>query len=269
MGNIPQLQNNYLNYGDIVAKGAAIKGQEARNALMQQQAQDYPEDRSFLREQRERARTQWKQEDKDRFLKLSDEERDRAIKIVDTAAHWLNATKSVAEYAEMRPVAMQKLGISEEQYPDPANFTKADGTPDEQAYAEWKDMKVRQASDWKEEVYNLPPNTKRMKGGKEIARGVDTTKDKGEFGGLTANQWLLKLDRDRKFKHLTDKDKAAILKDGISAYNKLYLDPMRGGLAEGAPDQEKYLREYVRLRTGKEGEPKKEAPKDDPLGIRK
>jgi len=181
---------------------------------------------------------------------LSDEERDRAIKKVDTLAHWLKAARTVGEYAEMRPIAIQTFGVDETQYPDPSTFTRADGTPDEESYTKWNDSKVRQASDWKEEAYNLPANTKRMKGGKEIARGVDTTK--GKFGGLTANEWILKLDRDRKFKHLTDKDKAAVLKDGITQYNKTYLDPMEGGLTKDAPDQEEYLKEYVKLRTGEE-----------------
>ena len=196
---VPELRPQFPNLGNVLAKGAAIKGQEARTGLMQSQnvlAQkrigDYDEDRKWLQKEQKRTETKWKQEDKDRFLKLSDEERDRAIKIVDTAANWLNGTETVGQYAEMRPIAIEKLGIDEKQYPDPSVFMKADGTPDNESYTEWKNSKVKQASNWKKQAdFTLTETSARFKaeGGKPIAKGAKWGKE-GELGGLTDGQAL-------------------------------------------------------------------------------
>lgn len=52
MNGVPALRPQYPNYGNVLAQGAAIEGQEARNVLNQMQIQDYPEERNWLKKQR-------------------------------------------------------------------------------------------------------------------------------------------------------------------------------------------------------------------------
>lgn len=162
---VPQLQQNYPDYSNVLAKGAAIKGQEAQNVLTQMKIQDYPEDRNWLKKQREREledrTTAEKRTVEDRKIAAAKEAREikEHLSEMDTAAikkgkdrieqtmKWFATVENVSDYARFRQGMIEKGGVPPERFEDPANFIKADGTPDEEAFDKYRDRMLMTAKD--------------------------------------------------------------------------------------------------------------------------
>ena len=173
MANIPQLNPQYPDYGNALAKGAYIKGAENRNALTEMQMKDYPEERNYLRKQRG-----WAEEDRatsleDRKLQLQDRLRRMTRedvlwedKILKTGLAGLAQVNSVSDYAAYykwatAPNEQKGLGLNPELLDDPSNFIRADGMADEQAFDQYRISKLQTGAEVLKEYepYTLPANS--------------------------------------------------------------------------------------------------------------
>jgi len=154
MNGVPQLRPQFPDYGNVLARGAAIKGAESRNILTQMQMQDYPEERNWLRKQRgfveedrALAAEKLKRDLKDRLKRMNREDIEWERKGIKDGADALAQVNSVADYTAFYPYAIAPDGLSlnPELLEDPSAFIRADGTPDEEAFKQYRISKVRDA----------------------------------------------------------------------------------------------------------------------------
>jgi len=167
MNGVPALKPQFPDYGNVLRTGAAIKGAESRNALTQMQIQDYPEERNWLKKQRgfiEEDRGLAAEDRKralsDRLRRMKREDIEWERKSLETATSGLAKVDSVNDYAAFYPFATSPdgLGINPQLLEDPSSFIRADGTPDEKLFDQYRISKVREGKDViKEyEAFNLP-----------------------------------------------------------------------------------------------------------------
>ena len=165
MNGVPALRPQFPSYGNVLARGTAIKGQEARNVLMQQQIQDYPEERNWLKEQRGMARQKmvWAEEDRagakkkrleDYKLQLKqmkgvdlDNERKMTEIISDQFAKVTDIQDYIPFVKYMTTEGGFKWPVDPKMFRDHSDFINPDGTPNEQAFDEYRDSFVMEAKD--------------------------------------------------------------------------------------------------------------------------
>ena len=165
MNGVPALRPQFPDYGNVLARGAAIKGAESRNVLTQMQIQDYPEDRNWLRKQRgfeEKDRVLAAQKAKaDRVVATAKEKREtekhlsdmdaaainKEIKVTEQVMKWLATVENVSDYALFREGMIKKGGVPPGTFMDPTNFIRADGTPDEEAFDQYRDSILMSGKD--------------------------------------------------------------------------------------------------------------------------
>jgi len=121
MNSVPALRTQYPDLGNALAKGAAIRGAEARTALNQSQnvlnqmrIQDYPEDK---------------------LRKRKMEDINYENKVLEIGTSYLKRVNDIADYAPYRQFMIEKFGVKPDILPPPESFNN-----DETAFDQFRDQ---------------------------------------------------------------------------------------------------------------------------------
>jgi len=165
MDGVPTLNIQYPNLGNVLAKGATIKGQEARNVLTQMQIEGYPEERNWLREKRgyvredraiaaeERERTagiataKEKREAAKHVQELEIGELKKEQMVMKQIRDWLAQIENVADYAKFVEGIIRRGGSPPGKFRDPSTFLNPDGTPNEEMFDQYQKNMILSADD--------------------------------------------------------------------------------------------------------------------------